>query len=166
MISFIEKHKKKITFIAIFILLVILVDNDYNYTPLLQSDEIRLIDGKGDVNTIENLQNVFKDTTLKIDENEIIVVKIIRGKDLHMSILNMERLYTMEFAKDDKVIRKIKVMTPRTQRKVKLINKKRKVDLDYDEWQTLDGKYVVLMDKHRYISFGDMFFSELNKLIK
>jgi len=101
-----------------------------------------------------------------VDENEIIVVKIVREKDLHMSILNMKRLYTMEFVKDDKVIRTIKAMTPRTQRKVKLINKKRKEDLDYDEWQTLDGKYVVLMDKHRYISFGDMFFSELGRLIK
>jgi len=104
---------------------------------------------------------LIKDATLKMDENEIIVVKIVRNKDL-----NMKRLYTMEFVKDDKVIRTIKVMTPRTQRKVKLINKKRKEDLDYDEWQTLDGKYVVLMDKHRYISFGDMFFSELGRLIK
>ena len=152
------RAKKSILAATIIILLVLIsftmssLFSLKNYNILLNADTMEVYSNGALITTVNEpgyMMDTFKGS---------VGVGVVDSSELGVSRIGMLELYRLEFIKDDKTISVIKLYTP-----------KNPDDVDErilaDIWMEFEGNYVIMNENGNYFLFGEIFFSELAKVL-
>ncbi|WP_368652543.1 hypothetical protein AB4Y30_12380 [Ornithinibacillus sp. 4-3] len=78
---------------------------------------------------------------------------------LGLNRFRMKTKYGIAFLKEDKVLAKYKILTPKTEKAIAKVKTN-------GGWFTMNDDYVVLYDDFTYFSFGYPFFDRLGEIIE
>lgn len=158
LIQFAVKHKGKII-IALLLAVIIITAPLFdlkNYGVLLDADIMYIYKDNTLVTTVNNPADIM-DTF-----NGSVAISLTDTSYLGIRRISMAELYRLEFVKDGKIISKIKILTPRTQKAIDKIDQNNLKAY----WKQINGHYIIMTENFQYFSFGEHFFENLSEILK
>lgn len=155
--TFIGKHKIKMVIVFLIILIFLLqpMFTLKNYDILLDADTLRIYSDDELIATVDNpaaMLDTFQGA---------VGIGVTDASNLGIHKTSMKEIYRLEFLKSDKILSRIKIMTPKNQKAIERI----KQSNCGHAWQVFHGRSIILTENHQYFLFGDVFFQKLSEIL-
>lgn len=125
----------------------------FDYNKVNEADMLHIYEEGVLIAALENPSSVL---------GVVEAIYITTPKQLGLSPFQMKELYALEYLTDGEVVSRMKIMSPRNDEAIAVLEKKSKLN----EWIKLNGEFSVMRSRLCYFSLGKHYYSVLSEIVK